>query len=72
MTRRYLLVFERTETGYCAYAPDLRGCVSTGRTRHEAETNLREAIDFHIQGLRASGATVPEPATEYGYAHCGV
>ncbi|HEU0302281.1 MAG TPA: type II toxin-antitoxin system HicB family antitoxin [Longimicrobium sp.] len=69
--KRYLIVFERTDTGYSAYAPDLRGCVSTGRTRHEAETNIREAIDFHIDGLRAEGAPVPEPSSEYGYAHVG-
>ena len=69
--KRYLIVFERTETGYSAYTPDLRGCVSTGSTRQEAETNIREAIDFHIEGLRAEGAPVPEPSSEHGYACVG-
>src|SRR5688572_12816285 len=47
----YLVIFEPTETGFSAYAPDLLGCVTTGRTRPEAETNIREAVEFHLAGL---------------------
>lgn len=65
--RRYLVVFERTETGYSAYSPDLAGCISTGRTRAETEANMREAITFHIEGLLLEGCPVPEPESEYGY-----
>lgn len=65
--RRYLVVFERTETGYSAYSPDLSGCISTGRTRAETEANMREAIAFHIEGLLLEGCPVPEPQGEYGY-----
>lgn len=65
--KRYLIVFERTETGYSAYSPDLPGCISTGRTRTEVEANMREAIAFHIEGLRMEGYPVPEPQSEYGY-----
>ena len=65
--KRYLVAFERTETGYSAYSPDLPGCISTGRTRTELEANMREAIAFHIEGLRMEGYPVPEPQGEYGY-----
>jgi predicted RNase H-like HicB family nuclease len=63
--KRYLVVIEPTETGFSAHAPDLPGCVSMGLTRQEAETNIREAIDFHIDGLRREGRPVPQPRTGY-------
>lgn len=71
-SRRYLVVFEATETGFSAYAPDLRGCVTTGATRQEAETNILEAIDFHVEGLRMEGHDVPEPRAEHTHAVVGV
>jgi predicted RNase H-like HicB family nuclease len=64
---RYLVVFERTETGYSAYSPDLPGCISTGGTRAEVEANMRDAITFHIEGLLLAGYPVPRPQSEYGY-----
>ncbi|MBW3572471.1 MAG: type II toxin-antitoxin system HicB family antitoxin [Gemmatimonadetes bacterium] len=69
--RRYLVIVEPTGTGYSAYAPDLRGCVTTGRTRHEAETNIREAVEFHLAGLLHEGQRVPEPRTGYAHVHVG-
>jgi len=57
----YLIIVEETSTGYSAYSPDLPGCVSTGHTREEVETNMREAIQFHIDGLKEEGYEVPEP-----------
>ena len=65
--KRYLVVVEPTETGYSAYSPDLPGCASTGRTRDEVETNMREAIEFHLEGLRLGGFPVPEPTSESTY-----
>jgi len=65
--KRYLVVIERTPTGYSAYSPDLPGCVSTGRTRDEVEGNIREAIEFHIDGLREEGYPVPEPQATSAY-----
>lgn len=62
----YEIVLEQTQTGYSAYSPDLPGCVSTGRTREKAEANMREAIEFHIQGLREEGFPVPEPQARAG------
>lgn len=59
---RYAVVFEKTSTGYSAYVPDLPGCVATGADADEVERNIRDAIRFHIDGLRADGDAVP-PAT---------
>jgi predicted RNase H-like HicB family nuclease len=61
--KKYLIVIEPTQTGLSAYSPDLPGCVSTGRTREEIESNMREPIAFHLDGLREVGQTVPEPQT---------
>jgi predicted RNase H-like HicB family nuclease len=61
---QYLIVIEPTATGFSAYAPDLPGCVSTGQTRQEVEKNMREAIGFHIDGLREEGLPVPQPRSE--------
>jgi len=64
MTRRYLIVVERTRTGYSAYSPDLPGVITTGETRDAVEENMREAMEFHIEGLRLEGMPVPEPTSE--------
>jgi predicted RNase H-like HicB family nuclease len=61
---QYLIVIEPTETGFSSYAPDLPGCVSTGRTRREVQDNMKEAIAFHIDGLREEGLPIPEPRSE--------
>ena len=58
---------EPTKTGFSAYSPDLPGCVSPGRTREEVELNMREAITFHLDGLREEGQAVPEPQTYSAY-----
>jgi predicted RNase H-like HicB family nuclease len=61
---RYLIVIEPTGTGFSAYSPDLPGCVSTGHTRQEVEKNMKEAVEFHIDGLREEGLSIPEPRSE--------
>ena len=58
---RYAVVIERADLNFSAYVPDLPGCVATGGTLAEAEREIREAITFHIEGLRSDGAVVPEP-----------
>jgi len=60
---KILVVVEQTGTGYSAYSPDLPGCVATGSSQPEVERTMREAIDFHLDGLRADGVVVPEPRT---------
>ncbi len=59
--KKYLIIIEETNTGYSAYSPDLDGCVSTGQTMKEVEQNMREAIEFHLEGLRLEGYAIPEP-----------
>jgi len=64
---KYLVIFEKANNNYSAYSPDIPGCIATGKTRKEAEKNIREAINFHIEGLTEDGLPLPEPAasTEY-------
>ena len=64
---KYLVVFEKTGTGYAAYAPDLPGCISTGATREQVEANMREAIELHLEGLRAEGYEIPQPQSSSVY-----
>ena len=63
----YLIVIEKTNTGYSAYSPDLPGCVSTGVTREDVERNMQEAVEFHLDGLREEGYPIPEPASASAY-----
>jgi predicted RNase H-like HicB family nuclease len=56
---RYAVVIEKAAANYSAYVPDLPGCVATGATVAEVESEIRAAIRFHIDGLKADGASVP-------------
>ena len=67
MSKRYLVVVEQTTSGYSAYSPDLPGCVATGGSQEEVEANIREAIEFHVDGLREEGQPVPEPHAYSSY-----
>ena len=60
---KYVVVYEQTSTGYSAYVPDLPGCVAAGETREDTERLIREAIAFHVEGLREFGEPIPEPGT---------
>lgn len=60
---KYAVVIEKADSSFSAYVPDLPGCISTGRTLDEVEQNIRDAIAFHIAGLREDGESVPEPTT---------
>jgi predicted RNase H-like HicB family nuclease len=64
---RYLAVIEETPTGFSGYLPDVPGCVATGRTREEVERNIREAIEFHLDGLRADGQPLPRASSSATY-----
>jgi len=64
---KYLIIIEKTGTGYSAYSPDLPGCVATGKTREETENEMKEAIEFHIEGLRLNGDEVPKPSSLASY-----
>jgi predicted RNase H-like HicB family nuclease len=61
---KYLIIIEPTATGYSAYSPDVPGCITTGPTKEETEKNMREAIEFHLEGMRVEGLELPQPGTE--------
>jgi predicted RNase H-like HicB family nuclease len=64
---RFLIVIEKTENNYSAYAPDLPGCIATGATKEDAGRNMREALELHIKGLIEDGLAVPEPTASSEY-----
>ncbi len=63
MTKRYLVVYENGPNNMSGFAPDVPGCVSTGQTLDEMRENLRDALDFHLEGLAMDGQPIPEPFT---------
>ena len=64
--KKYLIILEKTETGYSVYVPDLPGCIATGETREIAEENIYEAIIFHLNGLKEENMLMPENKSEAG------
>ena len=60
---RYALVIEKAKANYSAFVPDLPGCVAVGDTVEEVEREIRDAIRFHIEGLKEDGLPVPEPTS---------
>ena len=64
---RYAIVIEKAEGNYSAYAPDLPGCVATGASISEVESEMREAIAFHVEGLRVDGLPVPAGESHVEY-----
>jgi predicted RNase H-like HicB family nuclease len=64
---RYAIVIEKAESNFSGYVPDLPGCVATGATVEETESVLREAIEFHLAGIREDGAQVPQPSSRVDY-----
>lgn len=66
---KYAIVIEKAPgSNYSAYAPDLPGCVATGDSLDEVRRNMREAVEFHLDGMREDGETIPEPTTQVDYA----
>ena len=64
---RYAIVIEKAKGNFSAYVPDLPGCVATGATIEEAEAEIREAIEFHLNGLREDGLAIPQPSSHVEY-----
>jgi len=64
---RYAIVIEKAEGNYSAYVPDLPGCVATGSTAEQAESEIREAIEFHLEGLRQDALPIPQPSSRVEY-----
>ena len=63
---KYLIIFEKTKTGYSAYVPDLPGCIATGKTKGMTEKNIFDAIRFHLEGLKLEKIKIPLRKTEAG------
>jgi predicted RNase H-like HicB family nuclease len=61
---KYVVIYEKSRTGWAAYVPDLPGVVSTGPTREEVRSLIQEAVRFHLDGLREDKLPIPEPSAE--------
>ena len=64
---RYAIVIEKAEGNYSAYVPDLPGCVATGATIVEVEVEIREAMEFHLEGMREDGLPIPAASSRVEY-----
>lgn len=64
---RYAIVIEAAENNFSAYVPDLPGCVATGNSVEETETSIREAIEFHLDGLRQDNIPIPPASSRVDY-----
>jgi len=64
---RYAIVIENTGGNYSAYVPDLPGCIATGQSLADTEQAIREAIEFHLDGLREDGSPLPNPSSHVDY-----
>ncbi len=64
---RYAVVIEKGAKNYSAYVPDLPGCVSVGDTLDEVKAEIRDAIAFHLKGLREDGLPIPQPSSRAEY-----
>lgn len=64
---RYAIVIEKAEGNFSAYVPDLPGCVATGVSIADVESHIREAIEFHLDGLRQDGVEIPHPSSQVEY-----
>ncbi len=69
---RFAVLVEKTATGYSAHVPDLPGCVAAGETLEETHGLIREAIEFHLEGMRLHGEPTPEPAVMCEYVDVAV
>ena len=69
---RYAIVIEKAGENFSGYVPDLPGCIATGATVEETEAELREAIEFHVAGLRQDGAPIPPPSSRVDYVDVAV
>lgn len=68
MTQYAVVIEHATHSNYSAYVPDLPGCVATGDSLEEVQDSMKEAIAFHIRGMREDGETIPPPSTHVAYA----
>lgn len=65
--RKFLVIIEKTKTGFSAFCPDLPGCVATGKTRNKILKSMRTAIEFHLEGIKDEGRRIPYPKSSSTY-----
>jgi predicted RNase H-like HicB family nuclease len=70
--KEYTVIYESGKRNWSAYVPDLPGCIATGKTRKQVERLMREAIEFHIEGMKAKGEKIPKPSIEAGTVRVGI
>ncbi len=64
---RYAVVIEQGKRNYSAYVPDVPGCVATGHTLEEVKRRMKEALEFHLEGMLLNEESVPRPSTQCAY-----
>jgi len=64
---KFAVVIEKAESNYSAFVPDLPGCIATGSTIEEVDTQIREAIEFYLEGMRQDGEEIPQPSSSVEY-----
>ncbi len=64
---RYMVIIEKGPDSWGAYVPDLPGCVAAGESREEVVKLIKEAVEFHLEGLREEGQRIPRPSSEIEY-----
>ena len=65
--RRFAVVFEKAESNWAAYVPDLPGCITTGSTLEETKLNIREAIELHLEAMLEVGEPIPVPTSDVDF-----
>jgi predicted RNase H-like HicB family nuclease len=65
--RRFAVVFEKAESNWAAYVPDLPGCITTGSTLEETKLNIREAIELHLEAMLEVGQAIPVPTSDVDF-----
>jgi predicted RNase H-like HicB family nuclease len=65
--RRYAIIIEKSDSGYGAFVPDLPGCVAVGKSIQETERLIKEAIEFHLEGMKEDGVEIPLPTSVAEY-----
>ncbi len=68
---RFLIVIEKTDSGFSAYSPDLDGCVASGSTQSDTENNMHQAIEMHINGMKEDKEEIPESTSFAEYVTVG-
>ena len=61
MSNKYLIIVEKSETGYSAYCPDVPGCVASAKSQQEVELEMKAALEFHLASMKKEGLEIPSP-----------